>query len=166
MRSDKDFTPACAQGELCMICRAPAQRKVEENIFDDDPMPIRHPYTAYLCLKHFNLVMNINDDAAPKPVEYYECHITMDVEPDMKERIRGWTEKTFRWKFSCIDGDPDLGAGIKCYATTQFNKKMSESLVRANMESVAVGLHAAGAHILRQKIEVVIFDERKDGRAT
>lgn len=59
MRSDKDFTPQCAIGEKCTMCGADAQRKVEENIFDDDPMPIRHPYTAYVCLACFNKIMRL-----------------------------------------------------------------------------------------------------------
>lgn len=59
MRSDEDFTPACAGGEVCRICGIPAQRKVEEVIFDDDPMPNRHNYSAYVCLEHFNAIMGI-----------------------------------------------------------------------------------------------------------
>jgi hypothetical protein len=46
-------------GEKCRVCGADAQRKVEEVIFDDDPMPHRHNYTAYLCLEHFNAIMGI-----------------------------------------------------------------------------------------------------------
>lgn len=60
MRSDKDFTPKSADGERCNICKSAAQRKVSEVIFDDDPMPIRHEYTAYLCLEDFNKIMRIN----------------------------------------------------------------------------------------------------------
>lgn len=59
MRSDRDFTPACAGGERCRVCQQPAQRKVAEVVFDDDPMPVRHEYTAYVCLKHFNEIMGI-----------------------------------------------------------------------------------------------------------
>lgn len=62
MHSDPNFTPASAKGEKCSICQKPAQRKVEEQIFEDDPYPIRHSFTAYVCLEHFNLIMNIHDE--------------------------------------------------------------------------------------------------------
>jgi uncharacterized protein YuzE len=61
MRSDSNFTPASARGEKCRMCGQPAQRKVEEVIFSDDPMEMRHPYTAYVCLEHFNEIMEIGD---------------------------------------------------------------------------------------------------------
>lgn len=63
MRSDPDFTSLCCYGEICTICGKPAQRKVEEQIFEDDPMPIRHPYTAYVCLEDFNKIMRIKPHA-------------------------------------------------------------------------------------------------------
>lgn len=50
------FVPAAAQGEVCGVCGQPAQRKVEETIFDDDPRHV-HPRTTYLCLEHFNALM-------------------------------------------------------------------------------------------------------------
>lgn len=59
MYSDPNFIPASARQEFCSICGTPAQRKVEEVVFEDDPMPHRHPYTAYLCLHHFNEVMRL-----------------------------------------------------------------------------------------------------------
>ncbi|RYF10534.1 MAG: hypothetical protein EOO77_21325 [Oxalobacteraceae bacterium] len=59
MRSDADFKSKCCEGEVCRICGTAAARKVEETIFDDDPMKIRHPYTAYVCLEHFNAIMGI-----------------------------------------------------------------------------------------------------------
>lgn len=47
---------ACCEGERC-YCGAPADRKVEETIFHDDPSPNRHPFTAYVCADHFAQVM-------------------------------------------------------------------------------------------------------------
>ena len=50
------FVSACCQGELC-ICGEPAEHKVSEEIFHDDPNPIRHPLTAYLCDYCFHSIM-------------------------------------------------------------------------------------------------------------
>ena len=58
---------ACCKGERCH-CGAPAEHKVEETIFDDDPtgwMLIgvgtramsRHPLTSYICHAHFREIM-------------------------------------------------------------------------------------------------------------
>ena len=66
MRSDKDFIPLACGGERCRICGKDAQRKVEEHIFDDDPMPYRHPFTTYMCLEHFNEIMGIKQ---PTPLD-------------------------------------------------------------------------------------------------
>lgn len=38
-------------------CGDPASHKVGEEIFDDDPIPHRHNLTAYLCCRHYRLVM-------------------------------------------------------------------------------------------------------------
>lgn len=40
------------QGEKCR-CGSDAVAKVGEEIFDDDPNPIRHNLTAYICQAHF-----------------------------------------------------------------------------------------------------------------
>lgn len=46
------FVSACCQGERC-YCGAPAEHKVEETIFHDDPHQHRHPFTTYICHEHF-----------------------------------------------------------------------------------------------------------------
>jgi hypothetical protein len=47
-----------AKGEICTKCKNPkAPHKVYEEIFDDDPMPYRHPFTAYLCCSCFEQIM-------------------------------------------------------------------------------------------------------------
>jgi len=43
-------------GEECK-CGQPAAAKVEEVIFDDDPVRHRHPLTTYLCSDCFSLLM-------------------------------------------------------------------------------------------------------------
>lgn len=54
----REYRPGSAIGERCSVCGEEAWRKVEEEIFDDDPQPIRHPLTAYLCMGHFTMVMH------------------------------------------------------------------------------------------------------------
>lgn len=55
---NKEFVSACCGGERCSMCGKPAARKVGEEIFHDDPHPIRHNLTAYVCLDHFNMIMD------------------------------------------------------------------------------------------------------------
>ncbi len=53
----KPFISGCCMGEKCGLCCAPAEHKVEETIFMDDPMPQRHPLTSYVCHRCFKLIM-------------------------------------------------------------------------------------------------------------
>ncbi len=55
----RPFVSRCCEGELCSFegCSAPAEHKVEETIFDDDPLPHRHELTAYICHDHFRQIM-------------------------------------------------------------------------------------------------------------
>lgn len=46
------------QGEKCR-CGNDAIAKVGEEIFDDDPNPIRHNFTAYICKEHFEELFGI-----------------------------------------------------------------------------------------------------------
>ena len=50
------FRSSSTQGEKCW-CRLPAAHKVEETIFHDDPNPVRHPRTSYICEGHFQELM-------------------------------------------------------------------------------------------------------------
>lgn len=51
------FVSKCCEGERCICCGRPAEHKVNENIFFDDPYPARHELTAYLCHYHFRQIM-------------------------------------------------------------------------------------------------------------
>ncbi len=51
------FVSMCCEGERCRVCGIPAEHKVEETIFDDDPVQARHPLTAYICHAHFVALM-------------------------------------------------------------------------------------------------------------
>lgn len=87
---------------------------------------------------------------------YYECHITMEGNP---EKIRPVVESR-KWKFSCIDGDINLGDGIKCYATKQFNKKFDAKTIQSKLFDMAIVIEHFDIRVLRRKVEVVIFDDR------
>lgn len=50
---------AACRGEHCSMCRQPATHKVGEEILFDDPNPIRHNLTAYVCCWHFGLMMRV-----------------------------------------------------------------------------------------------------------
>lgn len=56
------FRSATCEGERCH-CGAPADHKVEENIPFDDPLPMRHPLTAYICHRHFVEIMGAFADS-------------------------------------------------------------------------------------------------------
>lgn len=87
---------------------------------------------------------------------YYECHVTMLGDP---KSIRQSVE-SIGWKFSVIDGDPVLGDGVKCYATTFFNKKTNKNLVIASVQETAKTLGRMGITVLRDKVEHVIYDSK------
>lgn len=89
--------------------------------------------------------------------QYYECHITISGMGST------WAERTVKeagWIYSRIDGDPDLGPGTKQYATKHFNKRKSVEKVIAELQRVALALRLQGLEVLREKIELVIYDKR------
>jgi hypothetical protein len=53
---DKHFVSKSCGGETCSICEKKASHKVGEHIFSDDPNPMRHNLTAYVCCEHFGLI--------------------------------------------------------------------------------------------------------------
>lgn len=53
-----EYVPLSCGGELCSMCGKPAHRKVGEELFHDDPQPYRLSLTAYVCLDHFNQIMD------------------------------------------------------------------------------------------------------------
>ncbi len=55
---DKQFVSASCIGERCSMCDEPPVAKVSEVVMWDDPNKIRHPYTAYVCRKHFNKIFH------------------------------------------------------------------------------------------------------------
>jgi hypothetical protein len=59
-----NFVSVTCQGERCSLCGVPAAHKIEEAIAFDDPNPVRHPLTAYVCHLHFNTIMRGQQMAA------------------------------------------------------------------------------------------------------
>ena len=53
----KHFVSASCLGEYCNCCGEPATHKVAEVILHDDPVQIRHEYTAYICCGCFQMIM-------------------------------------------------------------------------------------------------------------
>lgn len=87
---------------------------------------------------------------------YYEAHVTMTGD---REKLRRSTRE-IGWKFSAIDGDANLGDGVKLYATIQMNTKVGSNRAIARLKTAAKFLEDEGAKILRRKIEIVIYDDR------
>jgi hypothetical protein len=66
------------------------------------------------------------------------------------------------WKFSCINGDPVLGDGVKCYATMFYSVRKDEEWVLAELNGIALNLIDDGAIVIRRKIERVVYDDKID----
>lgn len=89
---------------------------------------------------------------------YYECHITLLGDPVVLEPL----VRDLKWKFSCINGDPVMGDGVKCYATMLFNNRMGDDLVLQTLLDAADYLEKVGCEVIRRKVERVIYDDRSD----
>jgi hypothetical protein len=97
---------------------------------------------------------------------YYELHVTMQAKDGFsllltRDRIRTAVEEC-GWKFSAIDGDANLGDGVKFYATRQFSARRwtDENCVAALKETAFVLSHVPGVNVVRRKVERVIYDDR------
>lgn len=91
-------------------------------------------------------------------MSYYECHITMKGNPVvLKPQV-----EVSGWKFSAIDGDIDLGDGVKCYATMHYPARNMAEEVIATVKGYAGAYKFLGIDVLRSKVELVIYDSKQD----
>lgn len=91
---------------------------------------------------------------------YYECHVTMLEGKGDKEALKLIVEGQSGWRFSAIEGDINLGSGVKFYATRQFNSKLRAAEVIDKLTDMGKLMRSVGAEVLREKVEIVIFDTR------
>lgn len=91
--------------------------------------------------------------------QYYECHVTM---VGKSSELKPIVEST-GWIFSCIENDICLGEGVKCYATMHYShSKHTTAQVVENVHLVANNLKSIGVDVIREKVELVIYDSRSD----
>lgn len=86
---------------------------------------------------------------------YYELHVTMreaSVEA-AKEAV-----ESIGYVYSRIDGDIVIGAGTKCYATKHFSLSCTEEVMIEEVEWAAKRLTEKGCHVVRKKVEKVLYD--------
>lgn len=88
---------------------------------------------------------------------YYECHITLGLHP---KSARVLIEALNNWKYSSIEGDPDLGSGPREYATRRASSNVALADVVAHMDKIALILNDEGYNVLRSKVELVMYDKR------
>lgn len=85
----------------------------------------------------------------------YECHITLKAESPLQHHaIKNYVEYA-HWRFSMIQGDPDLGTGIRCYATQLYHNK-EVAIAMTNM--MTEYFRSLGFHVVRCKVEQIIMD--------
>lgn len=97
--------------------------------------------------------------------QYYECHVTFLANGNGGLLQAQKVVQVMGWTFSKIDGDILYGGGIKCYATHHFNKRVKLPVVQLCVEEVGDVLADGGFKVLREKIELVIYDKRyKNGK--
>lgn len=88
--------------------------------------------------------------------DYYECHITLESKHPHSLRE---TLEALGWKFSAVDGDPNLGSGVKCYATRQYNsERVALHHVIEIVKDLAENLRLQNYKVLREKVELVVYD--------
>jgi hypothetical protein len=86
----------------------------------------------------------------------YECHITVACK-DRHVAAGVAADRTNPWKYSQIDGDPVLGQKVFAYLT-----KHDTNYVRlySNMKAAVGALSQQGVGVVREKIELIMYDTK------
>lgn len=93
--------------------------------------------------------------------EYYECHITVADTEFSSSILIEEAIKRQKWKFSAIADDPDLGDGIRYYATRHFPRRIEKNDLIFEMNRVSALIREfSQGRILRKKIELIIYDDK------
>ena len=90
---------------------------------------------------------------------YYECHISIGLHPISAQQL---IENLNNWSFSKIAGDPVLGKDTYEYATRHVSGNTNFQKVVDHMNKTATILREQGFPVLRQKVELVIYDTIKE----
>jgi len=85
---------------------------------------------------------------------YYECHVTFLDPGYPPDDLAGWT-------FSRIDGDPNLGAGVKCYLTRHLPERIGLDEAIGQTHYAMGFLQAKHIEVLRCKVELVVYDTKQ-----
>lgn len=89
----------------------------------------------------------------------FECHITIapsNADADNLLVIKKIVEHR-GWNFSMIQGDPDLGAGLRCYATRWFG---DEDYAISVTHAIKDEFVKKNLSVIRVKVEKVVHDAR------
>jgi len=87
---------------------------------------------------------------------YYELHVTF-VGPGGPALV---SDPPTGWTYSRIDGDPDLGPGVKRYLTTHRPELLPERQLELDLALATKWLQEHGFTVLRRKVELVVRDDR------
>ena len=88
---------------------------------------------------------------------YYECHITIALHPVSAKSLIAALNG---WHFSCIEGDPVLKDHSYEYATRHASSNTPFEDVVAHMNRTADILRDQGFPVVRQKVELVMYDTK------
>jgi hypothetical protein len=88
----------------------------------------------------------------------YEAHVTVEKPANDTERLLlEAVGREYHWKTSEIDGDPVLGKNLYYYFTSHAHTY--DALLR-RMQLIVQDLRGVGVHVVREKIEHIVYDVR------
>jgi hypothetical protein len=88
----------------------------------------------------------------------FECHITIACNQTDMDRLRTHVLRHAPWHFSAIDGDPELGQRVFCYATNHYQNQ--EEAIAGVLKFATMLKERWRFRVVRRKVEQIVFDER------